>query len=89
MEISKESAKATLDSAKTKAKELADKIPDNPVTRTIGKVGKSAWHWAKNNKGDAAVTGGDIWFMSEVDVIDTSITESSDKIVDALEASDL
>ena len=89
MEISKESAKATLDSAKTKAKELADKIPDNPVTRTIGKVGKSAWHWAKNNKADAVVVTGTAFVSTEVMGFDASIDEASDKIVDALEASDL
>lgn len=89
MEISKESAKATLDSAKTKAKELADKIPDNPVTRTIGKVGKSAYNYAKNNKADAVVTAGIIIGTSEVMGLDASIADGTTQIVDALEASDL
>lgn len=89
MEISKESAKATLDSAKTKAKELADKIPDNPVTRTIGKVGKSVYNYAKNNKADAVVGAGVIIGTNEIMGLDASIAEGSDKIVDALEASDL
>jgi len=89
MEISKESAKATFNSATTKAKELADKIPDNPVTRTIGKVGKSVYNYAKNNKADAVITAGIIIGTSEVMGLDASIAEGSDKIVDALQASDL
>jgi len=89
MEISKESAKATFNSATTKAKELADKIPDNPVTRTIGSVAKQGWHYAKNNKADAVITAGIIIGTSEVMGLDASIAEGSDKIVDALQASDL
>ncbi len=89
MEISKESAKAMLDSTKTKTKELVDKIPDNPFTRAVGKVGKSAFNWAKNNKADAVMVTGGVVVTNEVMGFDASIAEGSDKIVDALEASDL
>ena len=89
MEISKDSAKAMLGSARTKTKELVDKIPDNPFTRAVGKVGKSAFNWAKNNKADAVVGAGVIVGTCEVMGLDASIAEGSDKIVDALEASDL
>lgn len=89
MEISKESAKATFNSATTKAKELADKIPDNPVTRTVGKVGKSVYSWASNNKADAAMAVTGAVVTTEVMGFDASIAEGSDKIIDALQASDL
>ena len=89
MEISKESAKATFNSATTKAKELADKIPDNPVTRTIGSVAKQGWQYAKNNKADALMFGASAIVAHEVMGIDGAITDGTAQIVDALQASDL